>query len=194
VDIPVGYAQVNLLFTGPSLPYGAQATFGVDHSASSMTPAQVAEEVFDQYGAAQVYNGIAIGVNLSGVLVKFGPNTTGPSAIHSDTWNGQATGGAAAPNTSWLIRKITALGGHAGRGRMYLPGVPEEDIDDNGNIVSASREALEGDVGSMMAALVLANLDPVLLHAEGSPISTPTLITGWSVDTRVATQRRRLRR
>jgi hypothetical protein len=195
MEIPSGYGQANFLFEGASLPYGAQTTIGFEVGVGfAGDPTDAAHEFFDAYGANSVYSSIAQGVNLVGVSVKFGPSATGPSGIWTDTWNGTATGGAAAPNTAWLVRKVTALGGHAGRGRMYWPGVPEEEVDDAGTIASGTRGTFEGKIGDMFAALVLEDLNPVLFHGPQSPVSAPTLITGYAVDSRVATQRRRLRR
>ena len=41
--IPSGFSQVNLKFTGPDVPTGAEMTFGVDNQISSFAPGDVAD-------------------------------------------------------------------------------------------------------------------------------------------------------
>ena len=192
--IPTGYAQANLLFSGAALPLDAEVTMGLDIGGYGGSPADLAQDIFDSYGVEAIYNSLAVGNDLVGVRVKFGPNLTGPSGEHFDTWAGQAANGNLSPAQSYLIKKTTALGGRAGRGRSYLPGVPEEQVSDDGTVDSTFRGNLETAWIDMWAAAAVAGAEPVVLHGVGSPISTPTPITGFAVDTKIATQRRRLRR
>lgn len=121
--------------------------------------------------------------------------------------NGGINSGAAPPNVSWLINK-TASGGRGTRnGRAYLPGVPEAGVDDAGGVepayitgwVPALADFLSGisDGGGLDPARY-----PVVLRrpAESRIPGTQIVevdssrITALTLDSRVATQRRRLRR
>ena len=78
--------------------------------------------------------------------------------------------------------------------RYSLPGIPEVEVDSAGAIGGTYLAASQSHVDDYYEGLVTAGLIPVLLHAEGSPVTTPIEITSHEVDAKVATQRRRLRR
>jgi hypothetical protein len=100
--------------------------------------------------------------------------------------------GAAAPNVALLVRKSTDQGGRAGRGRMYIPGMDELDVGVDG-IITPAMVTLSGTVfGDMINDFSTNDVPLRLLHSSGGP--APAVVTGLSVDTTVATQRRRLRR
>jgi hypothetical protein len=119
---------------------------------------------------------------------------TGPSALVSSNIQGTGGSNGISSNVSYLVRKVTALGGRAGRGRMYLPGPTEADVNEAGAILGARVTSLQAALNDFLTQMVADGDGPVLLHGVGSPISTPTPITSFSLDTRAATQRRRLRR
>jgi hypothetical protein len=130
--IPASYGQVNFLFGGVGLPTGAQCTLGFDHDAS-----RTAAEVADEFASAWVSNiqsNLSGSTTFEGTLVKFGPNDTGPSAVFPAAVPGSDGTSQSGPQVCALISKITALGGRKGRGRMYLPGIEDSDLDTGGNI------------------------------------------------------------
>lgn len=191
--IPTGFAQINWQFTGDSCPTGAETTLGVDLGSFTDPPddlAVVAGNLWETHINPQ----IVTTCTLSGVLVKYGPNATGPSAQITTAHVGNLAAAGAAPNTTYLVRKVTALGGRAGSGRMYVPGVTEDDVDPDGTVTPAMVTLLQSNFDDLWDALDVGGFTPVLLHSAGSPLSTPTPITSLRVDARVATQRRRLRR
>lgn len=195
MEIPATYGQANFIFTGADLPTGAEITLGFDHSGSGLTtPVLAAEAIFDAWVAAGMNATYANTVSLVRVDVKFGPNNVGPSGSDSGLSTGQAGGGADSPNTALLVRKNTAFGGRAGRGRFYIPGVPQSYINGDGTLLSTPRANCQTALDAFESELNTRLLPPVLLHAAGSPINSPTPITSFTVDGRVATQRRRLRR
>lgn len=110
---------------------------------------------------------------------------------------GNQASGACTPNVSFLVQKRSFTPGRQGRGRIYLPGPNEGDVDENGNLDGGLLLALEGMCTSLDAMTVD---EPgftgwVILHPEGSPLAaTPTFIAGHVAAPQVATQRRRLRR
>jgi hypothetical protein len=190
--IPSGFAQINWKFTGTSCPNGAEVTLGVDISSFSGSPADAAGDAITAYND-NVDPIMPATVTLASVLVKFGPNATGPSAEVSSGNAGSGGGASTSPNVCWLVHKTTALGGRAGRGRMYWPGVQESEVDPSGTLsgafVTGAQTAMDNFLGDLGTALLI----PVVLHGAASPLSSPTTILELNVDGVAATQRRRLR-
>lgn len=130
-----------------------------------------------------------------------GQDGSGPLVYTSSNAAVAGSNGANAvpQNTSFLIRKRTDLAGRRGRGRMYIPGVMEPDVDPAGNLSVAAVSAMQDQVDAwfdFLTAGVGARLyPPVVLHrTEGiGPEPLPTPVTRFVCEQRVATQRRRLR-
>lgn len=101
-------------------------------------------------------------------------------------------------NTAFLVHKRTAQGGRTGRGRFYWPGVAESDVDSVGTILPATVTANNTNLATFLAAVKgSAEIDEmVLLHdSNGAGASMGSFpITLLQMDTRAATQRRRMRR
>jgi hypothetical protein len=191
--IPSGYAQINWQFTGSSLPHGADVTLGVDISSYGGNASAAASDAHD----AWVDNMIPRQVNtvtLSNTHVKFGPNATGPAADAGSPTAGGGGNPGISTQVAALVHKTTLFGGHAGRGRMFVPGLMESDVNQAGVLDSGTLGAWQTSVDGLLSDLGTALLIPVLLHGVGSPLSTPSTITDFTVDSTVATQRRRLRR
>lgn len=145
-------------------------------------------------------------VTLTRVTCRFGGTPPAADVIYIST-NPPAAGergGASVPsNCALLVRKKTALGGRANQGRCYIPGVlPVAGVDDVGNIDPNQVSLLQGYADSWLALLttpasgnpqsnmqVLHTPDPV----TGSQL-IPTPVIDLQVDSRIATQRRRLRK
>lgn len=109
---------------------------------------------------------------------------------------GSSSGAALPPNVAALIHKSTDRGGRSGKGRAFLPGLSEGAVDSAGNISAAFITQINGDLDSAFTALASSvYVDELKLWHQES-ISNPTgdSITGLSIDPKVATQRRRLRR
>ena len=190
--VPAGFAQVNWKMGGTGLPNGAEVTLGFDVSGYAGDPDTLGALAVTQW-VNEVGTITPSSIILNSVLVKFGPDLTGPSAEVSAGDPGTGGGAQTAPNTAWLVHKVTALGGRAGRGRMYWPGVQESEVDAAGNLSAAFVSGAQTNMTAMLAAFTLVDAIPVVLHGEISPITTPTPITVLRVDGRAATQRRRLR-
>ena len=100
-------------------------------------------------------------------------------------------------NSAFLARKSSALGGRRNRGRMYIPSVPEGDVDSAGVVLSATVTTWNVNLAAMMPGGSIHTAfgflgDAVILHETGS--QTPTTMTDLAMQNRIATQRRRLRR
>lgn len=194
MEIPDGYAQVNLKFTGNGVPTGAECTFGLSIDDPEIEPETVADNIWTIMLAHNIFTFMVSTVELTGILVKYGPNVTGPSAEVAGEKVGTYSSSDEIPNCSYLIRKNTAFGGRAGRGRMYWPGVALQEVNSGGIIQGSFLTPLNASVLDLHSDLSTAEFTPVLLHGDGSPIVTPTPTLSWTVDSQIATQRRRLRR
>jgi hypothetical protein len=192
--IPETFAQVNLRFTGGAVPLGAEMTFGVSHVGHGGTPAQVAGDIGADWITSNMNDQQVNDVTLSTILVKFGPNDSGNFAEVAVGAQGTDSDPGITPNTSVLIKKETNFGGRQGRGRMYMPGLPEHLVGDGGVLEPAYITSTQAACDAFFAALVADDLVPVLLHSEDSPPQLPYTITEFVVDNTAATQRRRMRR
>lgn len=193
MEIPDGFAQANFIYGGTDQPSGAEWTMGFDVSGFSGSPTDLAEICVIAYNSNNLDQFHTSQTILQLVKVKFGPTATGPSGEFGTTSPGTAAGSACPPQVAALIRKLTAFGGRAGRGRIYFPGVPEGQVSSGGILSDAWINNLPVEMATTMTQIELAPVNAVLLHGAGSPISTPTPITGFSVPARCVTQRRRNR-
>lgn len=191
--IPEGFAQANFIFNGADLPLGGQITMGFILDPGGPSPSALATELGAAWGATMRPLQTTT-VGLDSVLVKFGPNATGPSALVATPFAGTATGAADSPNIAWLVHKNTAFGGRSGRGRFYVPGTPASALTGAGQVVGASFTITQTAITAFYNRLITDGNIPVVLHAEGAPITEPTVISSFTLDGTAATQRRRLRR
>lgn len=82
---------------------------------------------------------------------------------------------------------------------MYLPGINEANVDHAGNInagnVDFAQTAFDGWYEFLTAGVGARLYPPVVLHrSEGAGVEpAPTPITMFTVESKIATQRRRLR-
>lgn len=187
--IPSGYAQANIIYVGTGAPHGAQVAIGLDISGFGGSPVDCAEAVWDAYDAAGLLDTMADQVALDSVHVKFGPNATGPAGDFAVGSSGTGGNGGAA-QVAVLVRKSTPLGGRKGRGRMYLPGVPESQVDPGGFLATGVAASYQTRASAFLGGLAAATIPMVLLHGDST---TPSLVGALTIDGTVATQRRRQR-
>lgn len=193
--IPVDHLQANIRLDGVALPFGAEVTQGFAvGSFPSPTPAGVADDIADAW-SVNVMPALVNSVRLVEVAVKFGPNDTGPAGAVSRAVAGGLSDEPLCPNTALLVRKITTLGGRRGRGRIYVPGLPEGRFDGAGNMNASNLNIYQVAMDGFLSDCLAAGLEAVVLHAAGiSTTPAPTAMTGYSVQAKAATQRDRMRR
>lgn len=189
--IPNGFAQANFRYVGPGVPFGAEWTIGIDVDQYAGTPSTLAGELAADYIAQSFQSIMAVGVDLSSVLVKYGPNATGATAEAFATEAGTVASGAS-PNVAYLVSKLTAQGGRRGRGRLYLPGVTEAGINNSGTVLAATVTNIQTAFTAMHALAIADSRPYVLLHSSTEHF--PDLITSFVAQSIGATQRRRMRR
>lgn len=191
--IPTGFAQVNITYEVGTWPYRPQNVFGVKTTEFVGTTTEFAEAIYDIW-VAEMCAYMTTDVDILQARVKYGPNATGPT----EDWNGAASGDETGPTTQpaecMLIRKNTSLGGRQGRGRFYLPGMRSTFLTPSGLWDSSLVTSQQTEVNQWLAAMIAADIPPVLLHGVGTSDTTPEDIVSLTVDSRVATQRRRNRR
>lgn len=186
--IPVGYAQVIHYFGGAALNREAAVVYGVQLTGSVGGDERVID-LHDNF-ADTIMPQLNGNLSLIRTALKYGPNNVGPSWEFSATQAGGISGTVAPPNVAFLLEKTAALGGRQNRGRMYLPGVSSSDFDGDGDVGSTRLTGLNGAATSFLAGLDTITAPMVILH---NTASDPTPVTGINVDSRLATQRRRLR-
>lgn len=190
--IPTGYAQVNMIFTGASVPNGAEVTLGLSNLTSDHNPSEIAEAVETALEAADVLFAATLStVKIATLRVKKGPNETGPFIDYAVDIPGTSVTAEGMPNCAYLVHKITTMGGRKGRGRAYWPGAALSETDNAGNVGVDARNGVTDGWNSLITSLASADLAPVLLHSAEGDI--PNVITEFICDARLATQRRRLR-
>lgn len=204
VYLPADFAHCLLGFTGTAAPTGAAITFGVGDTAGNTSPTAIATTIISLWGT-HIDSLTSNQLTFSSCRVKKGPMEDGPFAELATANVGGQSGDSTQPNTTWLVRKITNLGGKMGQGRMYVPGVGDSIIDQGGTITSANRTSYEAAWSAFFAAINSAGYPMMLLHTFGDyvnskgqtvvvPARGPSQVTALTVDSKVATQRRRLRR
>jgi hypothetical protein len=101
-------------------------------------------------------------------------------------------------NSSWLVHKSTGFGGRRNKGRMYVPGVFESSVNDIGQVDGTAISDWNGSLATFRTAiLAVAGVSALsLLHtpSDDDPTPTGTDVTALTMDSVIATQRRRLRR
>jgi len=189
--IPSGWGQVNLKWGGTAYPTGAECTFGIAQGSIS-DPASVASTIAGIIDT-RLSDRIPTTVTLESILVKFGPNDTGPFDDFGVGAAGTGSSGDVNPNMAILIRKVTGFGGRIGRGRMYWP-VAEDQVAQAGVLKTSPDQvaAMNAAMADFLSDMSDADIALALLHTATTP--DPYVITGLSTQPTTATQRRRLRR
>lgn len=187
--IPVGFGQATIIYAGTQVPTGAVNTFGFANTggASPLICATAIELIW----STNIMPVLNDDVELSDILIKLGPNATGPTATSGPGDPGGDVGPGATPQVAYLVQKHTGLGGRKGRGRWFIPGVDEESVDQQGLVAAGMVTALQTGVGDTLTDLGTADLPMALLHNDAT---TPTLVTDLIVSQTVATIRKRVRR
>ena len=195
--IPLGFAQVNLRWTLTGDLEEMVSTIGITLDGTSETPEAVAQSVATYWLAAWPAASLSNAYQFVGATAYVGqdggPPASGEYLINS---SGGSSSAKLPNNCAVLVRKNTGTGGRRNRGRMYLPAgyIDEGQVDNLGVINGAVVTSMQSQMNAFRTALAGSGEVgvPVILHSELP--STPTVVTSFSVQTRIATQRKRLRR
>ena len=189
MQIPVGYGQITVHYTGSAVPLGAVNVFGIQNVVDK-SAAQITSNVLDAWDPFMA--NLPDEIQVSQISYKLGPSDDGLSFDRPVTLPGELTSAqGASPNVAFLLKKGTALGGRRNRGRLYLPGVTEGAVDQGGFLTGSWAADLSVAGASVLSQLGGDDIPMVVLHdGPGTPTQVQTLLC----DARVATQRNRLRR
>jgi hypothetical protein len=210
LSIPAGFAQIAFRFEFLEGGEPAITTIGHDFNGQVGTNAATATAIADAWQTIVVPSMSNV-IRYLGVSARIGVAGSEPIVIDINrSVNGNNPQAAVPRNTAMLVRKRTGRGGRRGRGRMFVPGIVfETDVDQAGLYTSSVLVGWQNLFNSLYDQLVTIAGGPVLLHDDqvitsyssvtGKPVygpfdpGPPNDITSLTVDSRVATQRRRLR-
>lgn len=193
--IPMGYGHFSLIFSLSGDPEPIMMTFGGKVNPDEFSDySGICDQLMQTY-ADNIKAHICNVYTLTRVDGAFGPAPS--SIVASSTLAPIAMGKAQNPipqNTAVLVRKNTLSGGRRNKGRFYQPGIDRQAVSGTGVFAAGDAAALATDFNDWRVAMAL--LAPlwegfyVLHNDEALP---PTRIENFGVDTKIATQRRRLR-
>jgi hypothetical protein len=166
-------------------------TIGVDVAFGASGPQDKCDQKADDFVNGWTAGGMTQGYQFLGCVLRVGAEGGGTVIYEAP----RVLAGAGAPNAlpnncALLIKKNTEQAGRRGRGRMYMPAfvLGEASIDQSGIIDAGARNSIQTLINN-----TFLGDDFVLLHdSEPSPMA-PTVITGFTLDRQIATQRRRMR-
>lgn len=191
------YFSCAILMSGEACPTGAAVTFGIG-TVAEQSIIDVGGGVVDDLDDAGFYDLLVGDVSVDTLLIKQGPNDTGAFQEIHIGHSGEASGSGGNPSTSLLVRKNTGIGGRANQGRMYIPGVAEDAVEDDGTLESGFETSAQ-DVLNDLTANLLSTEGPhafsmpmVILHGAGT--AQPPQVLNLALQHRIANQRRRNRR
>lgn len=183
--IPNGFAQFTVNWASPTFNRHAAATvFGMDLSSMDLASATtvvgdaVRDTLCPDINEEVTFDSI---VGITELLREF----------KSYTAMGGRAGSMSPPQVATLVTYGTGLRGPRNRGRAYFPGfLNDDDVTDSGTIDPTRHTGIANAILDFGTAIVTGGLSPVILHTDGGP---PTAVTTGVVESKVATQRRRLR-
>lgn len=202
--IPVGFGTMFYAFTGQNAPLGAAVTFAFKLGSSDNDPLSTAS-AFNASWGTHLKGVTSSELTLSAVHVKYGPNETGPFAEVSPNTAGTKAGSTSSCQVALLVRKNTGVGGRAGTGRIYYPGLIEADVGPGGLVTAAVVTAFQtafnnwrGSLETNGRELCVAHIFGDITHSDGTTENRggtpPDTIVSLAVQAQSATQRRRNRR
>lgn len=186
INIPTGYAQATINYSGPTVT-GKAATvlgFSLGEEGTLEGLCTAIEAAYNTNLAPWLHTAFTV------TSVRAIDNVN----VHEKSMSidGIRTGDLAPPNVALLTKKTTALRGRKFRGRNYWPGLMKDDnIEDDGTLIGGYVNQLNDAFAGFNGDLNMLGYFPVILHNDAEVPPTP--VTGGGVESRVATQRRRLR-
>lgn len=197
--IAAGFGQISLRHQIPGNAGDALTVLGWAHGGD---PAADAAEIAAAWGTDVVEVALTDSVVLQDAqwVANVGGDMQGGEIVLPTPVPGGLAVATLPMNCAALVRKGTALAGRRGNGRMYLPGIPEGEVDSGGLLTTGHRAVIQGAVTTFLATTAAADVPLHLLHSPSGPEVDPpsavpaaTPITSLTVLARIATQRKRLR-
>lgn len=190
LQIPNGYSEVAFFHSLTGSLHASVCTIGVNYTGSDFNN--------EANGLASAW-GETIMQSMADVWTYTKATFRSQAGVTKERNTGFPGGTAhtpTTPNTTFLIRKITGLPGRRERGRMYLPGCSEQDLDGTGVVAPSKATEIAGHLTELIEAATDLHFAFVLFHNVEdleTESEAPTTIQELVVDGRAATQRRRMR-
>lgn len=194
VVLPDDYGLASLKWTVTGISEFMVVTFGVFHPTAP--PADWPVDINTALIASNLAKAASqfVGWTYGTCTVSYG-TPSGP-IVYEDTVSnpGSRAGESMAVNSCVLVRKNTGVGGRANRGRMFSPPInlSEAKVSKAGVIDPVDQAAIQADWSSFLTELNTAGYSMVILHSD--PLLAPTIVNSLTVESIIATQRRRLHR
>lgn len=185
--IPGGFAHVAVELRLENDPDPMYITYGVEVNSLEL-------DVANDLHAAFVGNMLAvIGSDYSAVSTTL---ITDNIAVTSQTGSfpGEDNAASCPSNCAMLVKKVSGFRGRANTGRMYIPGISEGNVENNGALTTGQLTVAQAAVSDWYAAIfgVEGVDDLVILHSTEA-LGAPTPVVALQVQPVIATQRRRMR-
>lgn len=192
--IPEATASVALHFTLPGQSGDVVSTFGVTGFPDSDWPERIEAVVTGFTG--NVLPLLQANVQLVEATWVANQDGTLIAGVTPVATSGANVASALPPNCTWLIKKNTLLAGRCHRGRMYLPGLVEANVDASGNLDGGQVTSMNGALQDWLDEVDgIGGATLVVLHDEDGACAAadPTPIASLICQGKIATQRKRLR-
>jgi hypothetical protein len=189
--VPSGFASVTVPHVHSGFPRAAAITFGVEIGSSITAPDDVAVAVQTSLAAHYIERiDSAVLVGPTEVQANFGAGTLPGTATTGN--QGTLDTASPPPNVAVLVSKRTTTPGREGRGRFFMPwAISKNDVDEVGSLDGTQRTNINNVLDALVLELADNDVAMCVLH-NGS--GAPSLVTSLVVDSRVATQRKRIGR
>lgn len=187
-----GYGVIKYIFALAGDPDDMIFTVGIQAS-GALTPSELSG-VFDAF-ADNFLDAMTSSYTFRGIQVV---GTEAGGAEYSVELFSNAVGTGGGPelpqNCAILLQKRTGLAGRANRGRAYLVGLAQEgEISAAGVISPTYLGSLQTRASQFRTDLLVSGVTGVADVVVNHPVATPTPVTAFVIDDRIATQRRRMR-
>jgi hypothetical protein len=200
LTIPIGFGQYRHEFSLVGDPEPMFCIFGWSSEEGTVDLQAVATGIHNAGKTLQTALCVPT-CTLNRTTVTFVPTSVGVTTV-AEAFSPQAggnTGDGLTQNTCYLLKKSTATGGRRGRGRAFWPGVRADQVSDAGIVTAATVASYASNLLTYLNAVkaVAGVGDMVILHDNevGASLTfAPSPVTQLTMDSRVASQRRRLRR
>lgn len=198
LHMPSNYGQISLVFrhSGASRNWVTTCGFFADGAGESITAAYMQPVQWASAWGDNLSSLCDSQVTLQQVEAVWKVGTTLYGRTVTTTLTGSRTQQTVAPQVALNVRKQAGARGRANQGRFFFPAsLATIEMDEVGLINSGSftglRNAFLAFYGDVVQSVDSTNTFPVILHND--PDLTPTPITDFVLQNRVATQRRRNR-
>lgn len=191
--IPPGFALASIEHWLGGYNRPAVTTWGLDVSAFSGSPDELAEEFSIAYRGS-LGPRYDTNVTMRDARVVIGQDGGDPVIGFSYTSGaGTRNNESTPPALALMVDKRTLLGGRRNRGRAYLPwALADTEVSEVGAVTGSVVNAWQTLFANYILALEAADIPPVVLHGPGlTTPPPPTPITNFVVNGTVRTQRRR---